>query len=63
MITHLLAFVSGGYIIPAAIYFALTWEYESKFATDQPSTLDKLLTSTIAAATWPFAIHRVEPLD
>lgn len=55
-----IAFIAGGYLIPASMHFHGIWEAE-KAAPDRPSTFDHFMTALVGALTWPAPAWRYEP--
>lgn len=62
MLTHAIAFIAGGYLIPASMHFVGIWQAE-KSAPDNPTWGERFMTAFMEAALWPLNDGRYEPKD
>lgn len=59
MMTHIIAFILGGYLLPAVLFGWSVWDAEAR-AEDNPSMFERIISTIIGALTWPLSpIHSV----
>jgi hypothetical protein len=59
MIGYAIAFIAGGYIIPASMHFVGVYKAE-KLAPDHPTNVECFMSALIWALTWPLQEDRYE---
>lgn len=59
MLGYAVAFLLGGYIIPASMHFAGVYAADRR-APDAPSRFESVISALMAAAVWPAVVTRYE---
>ena len=62
MLSHAIAFIAGGYVIPASMHFAGIYKSDQS-ASDHPSKTESFMTALLGALAWPAAWTRYEGQD
>lgn len=62
MLTHAIAFLLGGYLIPATMWFWGIWAVE-KNAPDSHTWTERFLTAFMGAILWPFSDGDFKAID
>lgn len=63
MASHIIAFILGGYLLPALVFGWSVWQAESH-ADDNPSLFERIISTLVGALTWPMAtLHSVPQED